>query len=99
MGESGNPVSGLVPQRFWHFLAPLSLSFPICKIAMLTLLGRHTCRVFMEPNEMVLAEVLDTSQSILSWKGHRPLCASPALGRSTIELSAWHLGDAYNVET
>lgn len=66
---------------------------------MLILLGRHGYRVFMEPNEMGLAEVPDTWQGILCWKGHHYLCASPALGRSTTKLSTWHLGDAYNVET
>lgn len=67
--------------ELWQFPTPQSLSFPICKIAMLTLLDRYTLQSFVGPDEMVPVEGQDTLQSVLVFrKCHHHLCTSSALG-------------------
>lgn len=79
--------------ELWQFPTPQSLSFPICKIAMLILLDRHTLQSFVGPNEMVPVEGQDTLQSVLYVESVIIIFVLlQHLVQSTTKLSAWHLG-------
>lgn len=77
--------------ELWQLLTLQSLSFPICKIAMLILLDRHTLQSFVGPDEMVPVEGQDTLQNVLE----SVIIIFVLLQhwvQSTTKLRAWHLG-------